>query len=200
MLLAAALAVVSCAAPQAIGSAETEFAAPAASAGDMTAPTSAGWVEITPEPVAVNGRRITAACSGAPGADPAYRFWIRRGSADGLVIFFDGGGACWDDITCSVPWLATGRADDGFYKAELLPGDNPNRFGGVFALNDERNPVRDWSFVYLPYCTGDVHLGANTALYRDADTGETFDIQHRGADNARVALDWVQRNMSAPNR
>ncbi|MBY0563239.1 MAG: pectinacetylesterase family protein [Hyphomonadaceae bacterium] len=193
--LAAALALTGCSASQAAHVAATEAAeAPAT----MSAP--GGWMQITPAPGTIDGDRVTATCSNAPGGDPAYRFWIRRGSADGLVIFFDGGGACWDDLTCSVPWLATGRADDGFYKAELLPGDDPNRFGGMFALNDARNPVRDWSFVFVPYCTGDVHVGQNTPTYRNVDSGDAFDIRHRGSDNVRIVLDWVERNMSAPQR
>jgi hypothetical protein len=163
-------------------------------------PASGEWVQIEPEAARIDGRWITPTCSDAPGADPAYRFWARRGTAPGLVLFFDGGGACWDDLTCSVPWLATGRSDDGFYKAEILPNDNPNRFGGMFALGDARNPVRDWSFIFVPYCTGDVHLGSNTAHYVDADTGEAFEIRHRGGDNFRVVLDWAQRNMAAPQQ
>lgn len=195
--LAVALALLGCTAPQATNDIEAGVAALAAEAPTHA---SSSWVEITPAPTIIDGRLIEPTCSAAPGGDPAFRFWMRRGVADGLVIFFDGGGACWDDLTCSVPWLATGRADDGFYKAELLPGDDPNRFGGMFALNDPRNPVRDWSFVYVPYCTGDVHVGENTQRYRNVDSGEAFDIRHRGGDNFRVVLDWIERNMAAPER
>lgn len=186
--LFALLALCACASPAAAPSAYGEVLP----AGE--------WIRITPEPITFGGRTITPTCSEAPGADPAYSFWVRRGASDRLVIFFDGGGACWDDLTCSVPWLATGRSDDGFYKAEILPNDNPNRFGGLFALNNPRNPVRDWSFVYVPYCTGDVHLGSNTARYRDVDTGDEFSIQHRGGDNFRVILNWVRRHMEAPQQ
>lgn len=28
---------------------------------------------------------------------------------------------------------------------------------------DANNPVKDWSFVYIPYCTGDIHAGGNPA-------------------------------------
>ena len=140
-------------------------------------------------------------CSQAPGADPAYRFWFKRGVADGLVVFFDGGGACWDDITCAVPRRANdARESDGFYKAELIPGDDPNRLSGIFDLGNARNPVRDWSFVFVPYCTGDVHSGSNTAHYRDPDTGEPYAIEHRGSDNFRSILTWMRANIDAPAR
>lgn len=167
---------------------------------DEAAPESGAWVEITPQPMRIGGHLFEPTCSHAPGADPAYSFWARQGTSDNLVIFFDGGGACWDDLTCSVPWLNTGRIDDGFYKAEILDTDNPNRFGGVFELNNPDNPLRDWSFIFVPYCTGDVHMGSNTATYRDVDTGEPFTIEHRGADNFRVVLEWARRHFRAPQQ
>lgn len=159
------------------------------------------WVQVTPPPVRLDGRLYEATCSHATGTDPAYRFWMRRGTAAGIVVFFDGGGACWDDITCAIPRRREAeRDDDGFYKPELIPTDNPNRFSGIFDLNNPRNPVRDWSFVYVPYCTGDVHSGSNTATYTDPDTGQPYQIEHRGSDNFRVVLDWMKDNLPQPEQ
>lgn len=163
------------------------------------APEAGGWVELAPQPIEIDGRRFEPTCSDAPGAESAFRFWARRGASNRLVVFFDGGGACWDDVTCAVPRLAEhGREGDGFYKAELLPGDDPRTMSGIFDLDNPRNPVRDWSFVFVPYCTGDVHAGSNTQRYTDPDTGETFAIQHRGADNFRIVLEWMRANFDAP--
>lgn len=168
---------------------------------DASADVETGWVQITPAPTRLDGRLYEATCSQAEGTDPAYRFWFRRGAADGLVVFFDGGGACWDDITCAIPRRREAeRDDDGFYKAELIPSDNPNRFSGIFDFNNPRNPVRDWSIVYVPYCTGDVHSGSNTAHYSDPDTGEPYTIEHRGADNFRVVLQWLKDNVAQPGQ
>jgi hypothetical protein len=173
----------------------------AASAADAPSEARSEWVQVTPAPVRLDGRMFTATCSQARGADPAYRFFFRRGTADGLVIFFDGGGACWDDVTCAIPRLrAAPRDDDGFFKAELIDTDDPNRFSGIFDLDNPRNPVRDWSFVYVPYCTGDVHSGSNTARYTDPDTGESYTIEHRGADNFRVVLEWMKDNFAQPGQ
>ncbi|MBX3430099.1 MAG: hypothetical protein KF779_11025 [Hyphomonadaceae bacterium] len=170
-----------------------------ADAPGETALQPTAWVQITPAPVRLDGRLYEATCSHAAGTDPAYRFWFHRGTSDGLVIFFDGGGACWDDVTCAIPRRREAeRDDDGFYKAELIPADNPNRFNGIFDLNNARNPVRDWSFVYVPYCTGDVHSGSNTAHYTDPDTGEPYTIEHRGADNFRAVLQWMKDNLRQP--
>ncbi|MBL8545696.1 MAG: hypothetical protein JNL81_04490 [Hyphomonadaceae bacterium] len=172
-----------------------------AARADAPAEGQDAWVQITPAPTRLDGRLYTPTCSHAQGSDPAYRFWFHRGTADGLVIFFDGGGACWDDITCAIPRRREAeRDDDGFYKPELIPADNPNRFGGIFDLDNPRNPVRDWSIVYVPYCTGDVHSGSNTAHYTDPDTGEPYAIEHRGADNFRVVLDWLKHNFPQPGQ
>lgn len=157
------------------------------------------WVELTPEPVRINGETITATCSDAPDSDPAFKFWARRGVSNNVVVYFDGGGACWDDVTCSLPRLARdARDDDGFYKGELIPTDDPNTMQGIFDLDNPRNPVRDWSFVFVPYCTGDVHSGSNTAHYTNPDTNEPYSIEHRGADNFRVVLEWMRANFDAP--
>ncbi len=159
------------------------------------------WVQLTPQPIEIDGQMVEPTCSNAPGADPAYKFWARRGAENRLVVFFDGGGACWDDVTCAVPILARdGGRSEGFYKAELLPTDDPQRMGGLFDLTDTRNPVRDWSFVFVPYCTGDVHSGSNRAIYRDPDTDERYAIEHRGADNFRLVLEWMRANFAAPEQ
>ena len=58
------------------------------------------------------------------------------------------------------------------YKAELMRSDNPAHMSGIFDLADPRNAVRDWSMVFVPYCTGDVHSGSNTARYQNPQTGQ----------------------------
>lgn len=158
------------------------------------------WMQFTPQPIEIDGRTVDASCADFPETDSNFAFWARRGAADSLVIYFDGGGACWDDVTCSVPVRPGETEGDGFYKAELLPEDDPSKLGGMFNLTDERNPVRDWSFVFVPYCTGDVHTGANTARYTDPDTGEHFSIQHRGAENFALILAWMRANFANPQQ
>ena len=137
---------------------------PAIAAAQGSAPASPaasdGWVRIVPEPVTIDGRRYTPTCSNAPGTSTStFSCFFRRGTADGLVVFFNGGGACWNDATCSKPRLEGDRAffsgpDDedavGVYKAELLPGDGPSRMNGMFDRTNAQNPVRDWSMIFVP--------------------------------------------------
>ncbi len=70
-------------------------------------------------------------------------------SSTKLVIYFEGGGACFNGLCES---LHTWGPD--------LP-----TAGGIFDRNNTANPVRDWSWVYIPYCSGDVYAGqAETML------------------------------------
>lgn len=77
------------------GIATPALAAPPAAAAPATsaagAPQADGWVQITPDPVRVKGHTFKPTCSAAPGTNPTYSFWFKPGTADGLVVFFNGG-------------------------------------------------------------------------------------------------------------
>ena len=53
-----------------------------------------------------------------------------------------GGGACAD--------AASSRGFGTAYDATVTTNDDPALRGGLLALDDARNPFRDWSFVYIP--------------------------------------------------
>ncbi len=165
---------------------------------DPLPPGPTSWQVFFPQPAVVDGETLTPTCSKAPGTNPQFRFWARRGTADGLVIFFEGGGACWDDATCSLGISAANP--NGLYYAEILPSYNPSTYNGLFNLTDARNPVKDWSFVYVPYCTGDIHAGSKTKTYTNPFNGQQYTIEHRGVDNFRLVLRWIQQNFAPPQQ
>ncbi len=87
---------------------------------------------------------------------------VRYGSGPGLVIFFEGGGACFNTFTCG--------ANPSSFDGQSFTG----RDDGIFDTTKPNNPVADWSFIYVPYCTGDVHAGsAPDGTLPDAP-GQTF--------------------------
>lgn len=159
------------------------------------------WTELPAAPTVIDGETVTPGCSGLPGTDPAYRFWVRRGNAHKVVVFFEGGGACWDSLTCTFPINpALPAAVPQFYKASILPGDTPLETGGLFDNKNPANPVKDWTVVYLPYCTGDLHLGAATRSYLNVGhpvlpLPASYQIHHRGHANFRVVLKWMSDNL-----
>jgi len=121
-----------------------------------------------------------------------YMFYVREGRSDNLLIDFQGGGACWNDLTCSERF---GTFDDSISVDEQY--DNPARRGaGIFNLNNPNNPFADYDIVFIPYCTGDVHVGNSVATYTDAN-GD-FDLHYNGYVNAATALDWAYANFDAP--
>jgi hypothetical protein len=65
-----------------------------------------------------------------------------------LMIYLEGGGACYDALSCAIS-----PANDAAFRAE--------KKDGVFARANPENPVGDWNWVYVPYCTGDTHAGDN---------------------------------------
>ena len=105
-----------------------------------------------------------------------YSYWIHKADPTKVVFFLQGGGACFDASTCAF--------DSGSYKTLIGAGDDPNGFStGIFDFTDKRNPLVDYSFVFAPYCTGDVHLGNATTVY-----GPNLTVQHKGAVDAGTAL------------
>ena len=149
-----------------------------------------------------DGQTHAATCSSLPGTNPAFSFWAKKGASKNLVVFFEGGGACWDNLTCSFP-IGSGLPPSApqFYVSQIAPGANPAAYSGLFDQANPANPVKDWSFVYIPYCTGDIHVGSATRTYSNAGNPflpPTYSIQHRGYDNFMVVLDWIRKNIEAP--
>lgn len=82
---------------------------------------------------------------------PAGLF-LNLGTSKKLMIYLEGGGRCANEETCATLNPANVAAGD------LIRGVAS---AGVFDRRKADNPVRDWSFVVVAYCTGDRHGGAN---------------------------------------
>lgn len=123
-----------------------------------------------------------------------YSFHVRPAAPDKLVIYFNGGGACWSGATCD----PTAKAP-AYTPTATAQANDPRIAKGIFDLARADNPLRDWSLVFISYCTGDVHLGGRDADYQTPD-GRAFTIRHRGRANARAALDWTFAHWAKPAR
>lgn len=154
-------------------------------------------------------RLIAPSCSAGPvcAPDPAtgkpvcrlgekqFSFYFKPGKSKKLLVYFDGGGACWDSNTCITGALTPLPA----YVPELRPNNNPATMGGLFDLVNPDNPYRDWSMAVIPYCTGDVHWGSKDTAYTDytgavtGTPGGQVTIHHRGFDNFLYVRSWLQK-------
>ena len=117
----------------------------------------------------------TGCMRGAP-----FQMATRDMGAQDLVIFLQGGGACWSDFC-----LAVTEAPPGVPKVDILHPD----------LDD--NPVASWNVVYVPYCDGSMFTGDQD---HDEDGDGTPDRFHRGLANLTAALDVAKAQFPNPNR
>lgn len=94
-------------------------------------------------------------------------YYIRRGTSKNLMVYLNGGGVCYDDFFCSInpknvttslPGETLISAVVNIGSGALLPQRQVPPPAGIFK-QDPRNPVGDWSMVFVPYCTGDVYGG-----------------------------------------
>jgi hypothetical protein len=114
-----------------------------------------------------------ADCMCADGAPWAY--FVREANPEKVVFLLDGGGACFSAETC-----APGA---GQYKEAIGYDGGFSETNGVFDLDNPDNPLADYTMVFVPYCTGDVHAGNITKDY-----GNGVVIEHKGFVNGSTAL------------
>ena len=124
-----------------------------------------------------------------------YLFHVRRAATDKVMIFWNGGGACWNGHMCDPANSSSDMNSGMIYRTQPTAeyGNDPRTLDGAFALNNTENPFRDWSQVFVTYCTGDVHLGARDTSYQKKD-GSNITIRHRGRANSEAVLDYVSAN------
>jgi hypothetical protein len=140
------------------------------------------FTEISPTGTTVyQGKQLAPQCIyGQP-----YHFFVKRGSVNKLVMYYQGGGACWDALTCGIPTCDSG----------VDSSDDPDAVHTGFAdLSNPNNPFRDWNIVFVAYCSCDIHFGD-----AEKDYTSTLHIQHRGFDNAKIAEKWAREHFVDPD-
>ncbi|MGB5334479.1 MAG: pectin acetylesterase-family hydrolase [Woeseiaceae bacterium] len=78
--------------------------------------------------------------------------------ASALMIYLQGGGACYDAKSCEQNASAP-VAGENFSRAKFYNWVETLGNQGVFNTKNPSNPVARWNHVYVPYCTGDLHGG-----------------------------------------
>ncbi len=106
-----------------------------------------------------------------------YSIYLSHKDPKKVAFYFQGGGACWNNLTCKGPipltllWIPDYIPDFAFL------ADQP-----------ERSPISDYTVVYFPYCTGDVFAGSHTADY--GYFGSSL-VHHWGATNVRLSMNHL---------
>ncbi|MBX3182254.1 MAG: hypothetical protein KIT72_09630 [Polyangiaceae bacterium] len=83
-----------------------------------------------------------------------------------LVIYLQGGGICYDALTCSAGGAPSTVGADPLRTA--LDG-SIREHRGIFDRDDPNNPLRGSNFVVVPHCTGDHHTGNQVSTYGAKD-------------------------------
>lgn len=132
------------------------------------------WYRVTPE---------TAKSSN--GAE--WHGILRKGSENKLVVYFFGGGV---SIT-----EETSRGGKEFYAEDMTGQDFVSTWG--IGSNDAANPFKDWSFLVIPYASGDFHSG--TGEYRYTEGGKEKVIYHQGYTNYSAFIEKTKQYIGNPD-
>lgn len=125
-----------------------------------------------------------------------FQFYAKISDAsNNLLIYFNGGGACWFGQACdlsSEPNIHSPFAD--------MDANNPRLAEGIFDTENPENPFADYDMVFIPYCTGDVHIGGgerNYSYQNAAGEEVRYTAHHNGYENSMTSLNWIYENFTA---
>lgn len=127
-----------------------------------------GWTKHTFDP---DGGAGPICIAGTP-----YSVYTREGHEKNLLIFQQGGGACWQD----------------FYNCNVLEEDQapPGPMQGIWDTSNPDNVFADYSVVYMPYCDGSVFAGDNDVVDPNFPFGPIR--YHRGLRNQSAGMDLAK--------
>ena len=117
-----------------------------------------------------------------------YKYYVRDGASPDFLLFFEGGGWCYDPH-CPGP-TASGTVADCADRARGDLGSSAGwartrEYGGMLSASAAANPVfHNWTVVYLPYCDG-------TSFAGDATTNG---LHFKGAANLEAVLRDLARS------
>lgn len=112
---------------------------------------------------------------------------FRKGSENKVVVYFFGGGVS-----------ITGETSEGgtdFFATTMAAQDFVAQ-GGIGSMADE-NPFRDWTFIVIPYASGDFHTG--TGEYHYIQNGKEKVVYHNGYNNYSAFIEEIKEYVGEPD-
>lgn len=143
-----------------------------------------------------------AASGAACGNGSVYHYFVNRAvNTTKTLVYFEGGGACWNQRDC----LGKGKFSEVASNPNGVPTNylsqiNLAAFGMISPMiwrNDilAKSVTQNWNLVYVPYCTGDAHGGNTVTVYNDKDPSQPLTYYHRGYINAKQVARWINANL-----
>lgn len=127
------------------------------------------------------------------GTGAPYRYFLNPADEPNqpLLVYFEGGSACYKEGRA--PSGSTGAIRQSYcmdYDNFGQPRPTFLPYYGLFQRGLPDNSFRKANFAFIPYCTGDLHIGTATEAHDyDPDPSATFNVTHRGHHNALATLD-----------
>lgn len=113
---------------------------------------------------------------------------ISRGRSDAVLVYLAPGGACWSATACNADVKRFGRGE--YELARIFHVER----GSVLDRTLAGNPFAEWTHVFIPYCTGDVHAGDSVQPYG----GPAGTWEHNGWRNIEAAVSALTVNLPLP--
>jgi len=132
------------------------------------------WYRITPE--------------GTKSSDGSeWHGLIKVGKENKVAVYFFGGGA-------SISGYTSERGNEFFATKASI--QDFVALGGI-SSDSEENPFRDWTFLILPYATGDFHSGTGEYHYLKNNVEQT--VYHTGYDNYSSFIEKARQYVGEPD-
>jgi hypothetical protein len=110
-----------------------------------------------------------------------YQVSVHHGTSKDVLLYLEGGGACWNFNNCYAAPLAKTTANSAIES-------------GALDIHNPQSPFKDMNIVYASYCDGSVFAGDNTVDYNGH---QTF---HHGQWNLTAAVDAIKNEFANPSR
>ncbi len=119
---------------------------------------------------------------------------VNPGTSDEVLFLVAGGGACWDAVSCFVLDAAV-HITTGWGEAQLHQEVGVLEGHPLLDRSAADSPMGEATWIYVPYCTGDLHAGSRVGDYAPAGT-----VHHVGDDNVRALLAWAAEEIPVLDR
>ncbi|MSS12422.1 pectin acetylesterase [Bifidobacterium tsurumiense] len=112
---------------------------------------------------------------------------LKLGTENKVAVYFFGGGV-------SINGYTSERGKEFFATTAQIQDFVAS--GGI-SSDDERNPFKDWTFLVLPYASGDFHSGTGTYRYMDGDQEKA--VYHNGYENYSAFMEAAKYYVGEPD-
>ena len=146
------------------------------------------------------------------------RFYINRAQSNDMLYMMQPGGACWDYATCTETATTGPEAGLGAFNPDGIPQNYMNGTASQSLMSSLLSPLmvrmdlahiligeprvetQNWTQVFVPYCTGDIHMGSAVRSYT-SPAGDARIQHYSGLKNVQAIAQWlIDHGFEQPNR